>query len=599
MDEVQVHALVLSADRDNDPDVLAMVGASAAVTLSSIPWNGPVGSVRVGRVGGRFVINPTYNQTNDGELDLVLSATREAAVMVEAGAQEVTEATMVEALRAGHEAAVEVVEMIEELAQQVGVTKAEFESPQLPEGLLDQVRDSYGDGMRQSLQIANKLERQTAIRGLRDQAIEALCNEDDENAPAEGDVKEAFHDLEHEILRDLIASGSRSDGRGSKDIRDISCEVAVLPRTHGSAVFTRGETQALVAATLGTTMDEEWVEALTEDYTRKFMLHYNFPPFSVGEVRPIRGPGRREIGHGALAERSFYPVMPEENDFPYTLRIVSDILESNGSSSMATVCGATLCMMDAGVPIRDPVAGIAMGMVKQGDDYVILTDILGDEDHHGDMDFKVAGTQHGITALQMDNKVGGIPETVLRAALEQAREARITILREMLRCLDHPREEISSYAPRLLRVNINPSKIGTLIGPGGKTIRKIEETSGARVEVNDDGTVIISSANSEKAEKAQAMVQDLVAEAVVGQDYDGRVVSTKDFGAFIEILPGQEGLCHISELAEHYVERVEDILRAGDRVRVRVISVDDQGRVKLSRRAVLADEKGGESGSDR
>ncbi len=591
-DEVQVHALVLSADRDSSPDVLAMVGASAALALSGIPFNGPVGSVRIGRIGGRFLINPTYEQTRDGELDLVLSATREAVVMVEAGAKEVSEATVVDAMRVGHEACIEIVDMIEELARDCGAETPFFEAPALPAGLAEGIRDRYYDECRSHLQIKEKDARTRALRTLREQIIEEVCDEEDENAADPKDVKEAFGQLERDAMRELIASGTRVDGRGPKDIRGISCEVAVLPRTHGSAVFTRGETQAIVAATLGTTMDEEWVESLLDDYTRKFMLHYNFPAFSVGEVRPIRGPGRREIGHGALAERSFYPVMPEPEDFPYTVRVVSDILESNGSSSMATVCGATLCMMDAGIPIRDPVAGIAMGLIKSGDDYIVLTDILGDEDHHGDMDFKVAGTQHGITALQMDSKIGGLPDTVLRAALEQARDARIHILREMLRALDRPRADISPLAPRLLRIQINPSKIGTIIGPGGKTIRKIEETSGARVEVNDDGSVIISSANMEKAEKARDMIEGLVAEAVVGQEYDGRVVSTKDFGAFIEILPGTEGLCHISELADHYVERVEDILRVSDRVRVKVISIDDQGRVKLSRKAILAPEGG-------
>jgi polyribonucleotide nucleotidyltransferase len=595
-DEVQIHCLVLSADRDNDPAALAMVGASAALAISGIPFNGPVGSLRVGRIGGRFLINPTYEQASEGELDLVMSCTREAIVMVEAKAKEISEAIVVDALRFGQEACVEVVEMIEELARDCGATTAYFEPPTLPEDLVEKIRDSYYEEYGERLRIREKKARESALRTLREQVLDELCDEEDEDAYSRRDVLEALGEIEHEAIRALIAGGGRCDGRGPKDIRDISCEVAVLPRTHGSALFTRGETQAIVAATLGTTMDEEWVESLREDYTRKFMLHYNFPPFSVGEVRPIRGPARREIGHGALAERSFAPVMPDPDDFPYTIRVVSDVLESNGSSSMATVCGATLCMMDAGVPIRDPVAGIAMGLIKHEDKFIILTDILGDEDHHGDMDFKVAGTQHGITALQMDIKITGITDTVLRAALEQASEARIRILRDMLRALDRPRADISPYAPRLLRIKIDPSKIGTIIGPGGKMIRSIEETSGAKVEVNDDGSVIISSANMQMAEKARDMINGLVAEADVGQDYDGRVVSTKDFGAFIEILPGQEGLCHISELAEHYVERVEDILRVGDRVRVKVISIDEQGRVKLSRKAVLSQEGAGNGG---
>ena len=590
-DEIQVHAIVLSADRDNDPDVLALVGASAALAISGIPFNGPIGGVRVGRLGGRFIINPSYQQVVDGELNLVMAGTREAIVMVEAGADEISESIIVDGLRFGHEACVEICDMIDELVRDCGATARYFEPPTLPEDLEEAIRSKHFDACYERLQIREQRARQSALHTLREQVIEEFCAaEDGEEAHGKSDVVAILERVEHDALRQLIASGIRPDGRTSKDIRDISCEVAVLPRTHGSALFTRGETQTIVAATLGTTMDEEWVESLREDYTRKFMLHYNFPAFSVGEVRPARGPGRREIGHGALAERSFHPVMPDPADFPYTVRIVSDVLESNGSSSMATICGATLCMMDAGIPIRDPVAGIAMGLLKIDDRFIVLTDILGDEDHHGDMDFKVAGTQHGVTALQMDIKVTGISETILRSALEQAREARIHILREMLHVLDCPRADISAYAPRLLRIRISPAKIGTVIGPGGKMIRSIEETSGARVEVNDDGTIIISSTAEGAAVKARDLIQGLVAEAEVGQIYDGRVVSTKEFGAFIEILPGQEGLCHISELADHYVEKVEDVIRVGDRVQVRVISIDGQGRVKLSRRAAMEEE---------
>ena len=591
-DEVLVHGLALSADKDNDPDVLAMVGASAALSISPIPFQGPTGSVRVGRVGGRFIINPTYQQTVEGDLDLVMAATKDAIVMVEAGASELSEDAVVEALRLGHEACREICEMIDELVAECGAEAAFFEPPAASEDLQARVRSKYYGELTQRVQIPEKKARMNALRSLREQATEEFAPEDeDETAYTAADVARTLEDLEHEAVRGLIASGVRCGGRGCKDIRAITGEVGVLPRTHGSALFTRGETQALVATTLGTSMDEEWVESLTDDYTRKFMLHYNFPGFSVGEVKPERGPGRREIGHGALAERAFKPVLPGPDDFPYVIRVVSDILESNGSSSMATVCGATLAMMDAGIPIRDPVAGIAMGLLKEGDRFIILTDILGDEDHHGDMDFKVAGTQHGITALQMDMKIKGITDTVLRAALEQGREARLSILREMLRILDRPRADISQYAPRLLRISVHPSKIGAIIGPGGKVIRGIEEQSGARVEIDDDGTVTISSPNMQAAEKARDMVQGLVAEAEVGQIYDGRVVSTKGFGAFIEILPGQEGLCHISELADHYVERVEDIVNVGDRTRVKVISIDDQGRVKLSRKAVVAEEE--------
>ncbi len=598
-EEVMVHALVLSADKDNDPDVLAMVGSSAALAISSVPFQGPLGSVRVGRIGGRFIINPTYKQVQDGDLDLVMSATRDAIVMVEAGANEVPEATIVEALRFGHEACRQIVEMIEELVRDCGVTARFFEPAKVPEALRAQMRAKYLAALNERLRIVPKRERSAAIISLREQAFAEFGQADEgEEGFSKGEIAMAFEELEGEVMRSIIASGTRCDGRGHKDIRPIACEVAVLPRAHGSALFTRGETQALVATTLGTATDEEWVESLFEDYTRKFMLHYNFPGFCVGEVRPERGPGRREIGHGALAERAFQPVLPAEDDFPYTIRITSEILESNGSSSMATVCGATLSMMDAGIPIRDPVAGIAMGLLKEGDRFIILTDILGDEDHFGDMDFKVAGTQHGVTALQMDIKVGGLPDAVLRAALEQAREARIHILREMLRTLDRPRPDISEYAPRLLRVQIDPAKIGTVIGPGGKMIRSIEAESGAKVEIEDDGTITISSPNVAHAEKARNMILGLVATAEVGKVYTGRVVSTKTFGAFIEFLPGQEGLCHISELADRYVERVEDEVKVGDEVRVKVISIDDQGRVKLSRKAVARDEalSAGDSG---
>jgi len=598
-EEVMIHTLVLSADRDNDPDILAMIGSSAALSISSVPFKGPLGACRVGRIGGRFIVNPTYKQVQDGDLDLVMGATRDAIVMVEAGAKEIPEASIIEALRFGQEACREVVDMIEELVRECGVTARFFEPAVAPDELRSKMRAKYYDAIYDRLQLREKKPRAAALRLLREQAIEEFCG----NGEAGGsfrpaDVAAVFDELEGKAMRALIATGRRCDGRGPKDIRPITAEVGILPRAHGSALFTRGETQALVGSTLGTALDEEWVESLFEDFTRRFMLHYNFPGFSVGEVRPERGPGRREIGHGALAERAFEPVLPSEEDFPYTIRVVSDILESNGSSSMATVCGATLSMMDAGIPLRDPVAGIAMGLVKEGEHFIILTDILGDEDHHGDMDFKVAGTQHGVTALQMDNKVGGVPDAVLRAALEQAREARIHILREMLRTLDRPRPDISQYAPRLLRIQIDPSKIGTVIGPGGKVIRGIEAESGARVEIEDSGVVTVSSPNVAAAEKARDIILGLVATAEVGKVYTGRVTSTKNFGAFIEFLPGQEGLCHISELAERYVEKVEDEVRVGDQVRVKVISIDDQGRVKLSRKAVLRDEGAG-GGDDR
>jgi len=586
--EVMVHSIVLSADKENDPDVLAMVGSSAALAISPIPFQGPIGCVRVGRIGGRFVINPTYQQVTDGDLDLVMAGTKEAIVMVEAAAKEVPEANVVEALRLGHDACRQIAEMIEELVSMCGAPSEFVEPPEVPAELKQKLHDTYYAEFLERLRRPDKKSRSEALQSLREQALEAFCGQEEgEEGPSPADVATILDELEHQAMREIIASGTRVDGRGYTDIRPISCEVGILPRSHGSALFTRGETQAVVATTLGTSMDEEWVESLFEDYTRKFMLHYNFPGFSVGEVKPERGPGRREIGHGALAERAFEPVLPDPDDFPYTIRVVSDILESNGSSSMATVCGATLSLMDAGVPIHDPIAGIAMGLVKEGDRFIILTDILGEEDHHGDMDFKVAGTQHGVTALQMDIKISGISDSVMRAALEQAREARIQILREMLRVLDRPRPEISPYAPRLLRVKISPLKIGAVIGPGGRVVRGIETETGARVEIEDDGTITISSPNIAAAERAREMILGMVAEPEVGQVYQGTVTSVKTFGAFVEILPGQEGLCHISELADHYVEKVEDVVRVGDRIPVKVISIDDQGKVKLSRKAAL------------
>ncbi|NQT88528.1 polyribonucleotide nucleotidyltransferase [bacterium] len=595
-DEVQVYASILSADRDNDPDICAMVGASAALAISPIPFQEAIGACRVGFIEGKYVINPTFKQVAESELDLVMAATKAAVVMVEAGANEVQENVLLDALKAGHEACREVIEMIEELVAEIGVEKRHVEPTTSPEALMSDLTGRYLGAVTEKLQIPVKADRSAALGALKDQIKDEFAvdkGEEPDYSPAE--VKEALHELERIAMRALIASGTRCDGRTSTEIRPITCDVSFLPRTHGSAVFTRGETQALVAATLGTSMDEEWVETLQDDFKRRFMLHYNFPAFSVGECRPERGPGRREIGHGALAARAFLPVLPTAEEFPYTIRIVSDILESNGSSSMASICGATLSMMDAGVPIHNPIAGIAMGLLKEGDEYIVLTDILGDEDHHGDMDFKVAGTQHGVTALQMDIKIGGIPDDVLSSALDQAKDARISILRTMLATLDQPRDEISPLAPRLLQIQINPSKIGAVIGPGGKVIRNIEEVSGARVEIEDSGVITISSPNKDCTEKARDMIQGLTAECEIGHTYDGRVVSTKNFGAFIEILPGQEGLCHISELADKYVEKVEDVMNVGDRIRVKVINIDDQGRVKLSRKAVLREEKEEES----
>ena len=584
--EVQVNSIVLSADRENDPDVVAMVGASASLCVSDIPFQGPTGAVRIGRVEGQFIVNPTHTQLETSELDLIVAGTAEAVTMVEASANEMAEEDMLRAIALAHSIIKEIVAMQLELRDLCGKPKQAFE-PIRNEPLERELEARLSGPLAERVQISGKLASQAAVRELEDSVVEELCAGDEPQYP-KNEVKAALEHVKKKVVRGMILSGTRCDGRSTTEIRPISCEVGVLPRTHGSGLFTRGETQALVVATLGTSMDEELVDGLRDEYARKFMVHYNFPAFSVGEVKPERGPGRREIGHGVLAERALSAVLPDPEEFPYTIRIVSDILESNGSSSMATVCGGTLSMMDAGVPIRHPVAGIAMGLISEGDQVRILSDIAGEEDAMGDMDFKVAGTQEGIAALQMDIKTTGVTEATMTQALEQAREGRMHILRQMLSVLDRPRPEISCYAPKLFQIKIDPEKIGAVIGPGGKVIRKIEADSGARVEIENDGTVTVSSPSGESAEVARTMIEALTEEATVGKTYTGTVTATKDFGAFVEILPGQEGLVHISELADGYVERVEDVVKAGDIVEVKLIAVDEKGRIKLSRRALLS-----------
>ena len=587
-DEVQIMAAVLSADKQNDPDILTMVGASAALTLSSIPFQGPTGAVRVGMVSGEFVLNPTHAQLDESELNLVVAGTDEAIMMVEASAKELSEEEMLNAIEFGHRAIREIVALQCNLAEQCARSTQEVPASTLDQALYDQLAASVYDELKQRCQTPGKKANSEAIRELRNRVIEERCTGEDGPEPSE--IKKIFEMLEERAVRELILEGTRPDGRAMDEIRPITCEVGVLPRTHGSALFTRGETQALVVTTLGTSLDEQLVEALEDEYSKKFMLHYNFPPFCTGEVRPVRGPGRREIGHGMLAERALEAVLPEEEKFPYTIRIVSDIMESNGSSSMATVCGGTLSLMDAGVPIRDPVAGVAMGLVKEGDQVRILSDIQGAEDHYGDMDFKVAGTQHGITALQMDIKISGIDREIMEAALDQAKEGRVTILRKMLSVLPQPRESISQYAPRLLRLTIPPEKIGLVIGPGGKTIRHMQEETDTRIEIDDEGSVTISSTEPGAPEKAAEMVKELTAEIEVGKTYLGKVVAVKDFGAFVEVLPGRDGLVHISELSDGYVSKVEDVCSVGQEMMVKVIAIDDQNRVKLSRKAALKEE---------
>jgi len=591
MDEVQIQSMVLSADQVNEPDVLAVVGAGAALSLSSIPYDGPVGAVRVGRVGGELLLNPTVADLENSDMDLVVAGHPDGLNMIECGAHEVAEEAIMAGIDFAHQHVRAICAMIQELTAKCGKEKV-WERPADPPGLSEKVRELAAAEMAARRQISGKLERKKAIDELYQQVVDKLSPpeaEKPEYTPAQ--VVSQLQKLEGETVRRLLLdSGIRSDGRGPEDIRPITCEAGVLPRTHGSAIFTRGETQALVVTTLGTVSDEQVVDGLNEEYSRKFMLHYNFPPFCVGEARRIIGPGRREIGHGALAERSLEAVLPSADRFPYTIRLVSDILESNGSSSMASVCGGTLALMDAGVPISQPVAGISIGWIRDDTRSMLVTDIIGEEDQFGEMDFKVAGTQRGVTGIQLDLKGHMIPKDLIATAIQRAKTARIHILREMLRTLNRPRPKISDYAPRIIKVQINPEKIGKLIGPGGKGIKKIEADTGAKIEVEDDGTVYISCLRMEGAEAAKEAVELVTEEVRVGKIYTGRVTSIKDFGAFIEVSPGQDGLCHISELSDGYIRSVTEAVKIGDSIRVKVIAIDDQGRVKLSRKAALREE---------
>jgi len=585
--EVQIIAWVFSADGENDPDIFSMIGAAAALCISSIPFDTPLGVVRVGRVDGEFVVNPTTSDLDASDMDIVLAANGDKIVMIEAEAGEVSEAEMLEAVKFGRRFAREVSELIAALREKCSVEKQEVPAADTNTEVVELIRSGWAAKISEALDTPGKLERGRALDALRDEAGEAAV-EKGLVQEAKG-VYGAFDEVLKRIVRDRILEGNRSDGRGPDELRPISCEVGVLPRTHGSAIFTRGETQVMATVTLGTGLDEEMVESLTEDYSRSFMLHYNFPPFSVGEVKPIRGPSRRDIGHGALAERALKRVIPEQEVFPYTIRIVSDVTESNGSSSMATVCGATLSLMDAGVGIIRPVAGISIGLVHEDGRDVLLTDIQGEEDHFGDMDFKIAGTQKGITAIQLDVKIPGISDQVISGALEQASRARLDILRQMLSVIERPRPALSVYAPKLVRIKINPDKIGMVIGSGGKVVRKLQEDTGTTIELEDDGTVTVSGTDAEGIEQARQIILKMTEEPEVGKIYTGRVRGIKDFGAFVEILPGTEGLLHISELAEEYVSKVSDYVRMGDEVTVKCIDVDDQGKIRLSRKAALKD----------
>ncbi len=583
--DVQIVITSLSADRENFLDILSIIGASAALTISDIPFDGPIGAVRVGYIDGQFVFNPTASEMTRSSLDLRLAGTEEAILMVEANAHQVPESLVVKAIKAGHEAMQEIIAVQHEMAAKVGKPKRQFTVFAVDEDARSAVLSRLNGRIPRILEEAESKEaRNEALEFLRDEILMDLRDE----VPTEAVVAAFDEALKQEVRRRILQEGIRPDGRDPKTIRPISCEVGLSPRTHGSGLFTRGETQVLTIATLGTPREEQMLDGLQPEETKRFMHHYNFPPFSTGETWPIRGPRRREIGHGALAEGALVPVLPKEEDFPYTIRLVSEVLSSNGSTSMASVCGCTLALMDAGVPISDPVAGIAMGLVKEGDRHVILTDIIGMEDALGDMDFKVAGTAKGITALQMDIKRReGLDYGIMEEALVQAREARMFILDKMLEVIPAPRETISQYAPRIITIHIDPEKIGAVIGPGGKTIRKITEETDTNIDIEDDGTVYVASTEADGADRAIEMIRALTEEPEVGRIYTGKVVRVTDFGAFVEILPKVDGMVHISQLADYKVNRVEDVVRVGDEVMVMVIDIDNEGKIRLSRRAVL------------
>ncbi len=588
--ETQVIAMVLSADTTNDPDVAGINGASVALSVSDIPFHGPIGAVRVGQVDGNFVINPTYDEQRGGKLNLMVVGTADGIVMIESGAKEVSEETVVQGIEFGHEQIKKICAAISDLAKKVGKPKRTVEPVVTDEAYLGELRSKFGERLLDAVNTEKhpKNESYSLIKQLKDEIKSAIPEEDEVGRKK---ATKYFDLLREQIFREqVIKDRRRPDGRKFDQIRDIWIEVGVLPRTHGSSIFTRGETQALVTTTLGTGEDMQRLEAFEGEAKKRFMLHYNFPPFSVGEVAFLRGAGRREIGHGALAERALYGVLPSETDWPYAMRVVSDILESNGSSSMATVCGASLSLMDAGVPLKASVAGVAMGLVKEDADYAILTDIAGAEDHYGDMDFKVAGTREGITALQMDIKVMGITPQIMREALEQARHGRLFILDKMNEIIGEPRTTVSEFAPRFYTLQIPTDKIRDLIGPGGKVIRGIIEQTGVKIDVEDTGKVNVSSSDQAAAAKALQMIGDITATAEVGKTYLGKVTRLADFGAFVEIIPGTDGLLHISEVAEHRINDVRDELKEGDQVLVKVLAVEGN-RIKLSRKAILKEQR--------
>ncbi len=584
--EVLVVCQVLSHDLENDPDVVAMIAASAALTISGVPFMGPIGAARVGYINGEYVLNPQIDEMGESALDLVMAGTSDAVMMVESEAKELSEEVMLGAVNFGHNAAKEAIGVIIDFAEEAAKEPWDF-APADNSELEAKVRGIVEDDLRAAYKIVVKQERQEAIAAAKAKAVEALCIEDDENAPSKSLVGGAFKAIESDIVRNgILDTGERIDGRDTKTVRPILAEAGVLPRTHGSSLFTRGETQALVVATLGTGEDEQFIDALSGTYKENFLLHYNFPPYSVGEVGRMGFTGRREIGHGKLAWRAMKAVIPSQEEFPYVIRLVSEITESNGSSSMATVCGSSLALMDAGVPVKRPVAGIAMGLILEGERYAVLSDILGDEDHLGDMDFKVAGTDQGVTSLQMDIKIAGITEEIMQIALGQAKDGRMHILGEMSKALDHARDDLGDYAPRIETMQIAKDKIRDVIGSGGKVIRQIVEETGAKVDINDDGLIKIASSDKEKIDAAYKWIHSIVAEPEVGEIYKGKVVKTMDFGAFVNFFGARDGLVHISQLADGRPEKTTDVVKEGDEVFVKLLGFDDRGKVRLSMKIV-------------
>jgi polyribonucleotide nucleotidyltransferase len=589
--DVQIVAMVMSVDQECAPEITAMIGTSAALSISEIPFNGPIGGVIVGRVDGQFVINPTTQQAEKSDLHLVVAGTKDAIMMVEAGADEVPEEVMLEAIMFGHEEIKKIVAIQEQFVRDAGKPKMEVKLHAVDEEVNQAVREYAQARLVESVRIPEKQARQEAIDAINAETVEHFTSVYAETPEKLADVKEVLYDIVKEEVRRLITHDKvRPDGRALNEIRPIECDIALLPRTHGSGLFTRGQTQALSVCTLGALGDVQILDGLDLEESKRFMHHYNFPPFSVGEARPLRPPGRREIGHGALGERALEPVIPSESEFPYTIRLVSEVLESNGSTSQASICASTLALMDAGVPIKAPVAGVAMGLIKDGDHFSILTDIQGMEDHLGDMDFKVAGTAKGVTALQMDIKIDGINRSILEQALAQAKEGRMFILNKMLERIKEPKKSLSPYAPKIVTMQINPDKIREVIGAGGKVINKIIEETGVKIDIEQDGRVYIASSNEEMNEKARSIIEGIVREVVVGETYLGTVKRIEKFGAFVEILPGKEGLVHISQLSTERVGKVEDVVSIGDAITVKVTEIDSQGRINLSRKAALTNQ---------